>query len=232
MNLPSPATLVTRFALILGLIIALLYGYGYLKKKQRISALVTEAQTLATDSSFFHQFYPEDSRKTLVRSIGLIAAANELGMPPSSFIDRILGLEKSVFDSDEETEIDPRQKLIRRTLASNYDNFRKLGYVANPQTLADLREGRLPAIPSGPMARSKAEVGTIIDPALSPGLEKIVANLQIRPPREENAPPSDVEIAAAKRLANDLAGAGVIESAVRDRLIRDLTPPAKEQAPE
>ncbi len=32
MNAPSPATIVTRTLLILGLIIAFLYGYGYLKK--------------------------------------------------------------------------------------------------------------------------------------------------------------------------------------------------------
>lgn len=232
MNAPNPATIITRAVLILGVIIALLYGSGYLKKKQRINALVKESQALASDSSFFHQFYPEDSRKTLVRAIGLIAEANEFGIPPNAFIDRTLGIEKPFFNNDREKEEEPRQKLIRRTLASNYDNFRKLGYDANPQTLAAMREGKLPTIPSGPMANSKAEVGTIIDPALSPGLEKIVANLQIRPPSEEKARPSDVEIAAAKRLANDLAISGVIESTVRDRLIRDLSVPEPEDTGE
>jgi len=228
MQAPAPAIIIKRALLVIALLVALLYGFGFIKKKQRVSELVNESQTLATDSSFFHQFYPEDARKTLIRAIGLIAAANELGMTPGTFIDRTLGIEKEFLSSTLERDEDPRQILIRKTLASNYDNFRKLGYTADFHTLAEMREGKLPAIPSGPMAGRMAEVGTIIDPALSPGLEKVVANLRIRPPGEEGTPPNDVEIAAAKQLAEELTYAGIIETTSRDRIIRQIALPRPE----
>jgi len=223
MQLPDPASIVKRAILVIVLLVALLYGFGFIKKKQRINALVTESQILATDSSFFHQFYPEDARKTLISAIGLIAAANELGMTPATFIDRTLGYEKEFLSSTVNRDETPRQQLIRKTLASNYDNFRKMGYTADFHTLTEMREGRMPAIPSGPMAGRMADVGTIIDPALSPGLDKVVANLRIRPPSEDETQPSDVEIAAAKQLAEELTNAGVIETTARDRIFKEIT---------
>jgi hypothetical protein len=223
MQAPAPATIVKRAILVIALLVSILYGFGFIKKKQRLNALITESQTLATDSSFFHQFYQEDARKTLVRAVGLIAAANELGMTPATFIDRTLGYEKEFLTSTVDRDEDPRQILIRKTLASNYDNFRKLGYTADFHTLAQMSEGKLPAIPSGPMAGSMAVVVPIIDPALLPGLEKVVANLQIRPPAEDGEQRSDVEIAASKKLVEELTYAGIIETKARDRIIGEIT---------
>ena len=87
-----------------------------------------------------------------------------------------------------------------------------------------LKEGKLPPVRTGPQAGSKAEVGTIIDPVLSPGLDKVMANLEIRPPREKGRKMSDVEIATAKQLAQDLSSAGIIEESARKRIIESLTP--------
>lgn len=229
MQAPDPATIIKRAILVIALLVALLYGFGFIKKRQRLNALVSESQTLATDSSFFHQFYQDDARKTLIRAIGLIAAANELGMTPATFIDRTLGFEKEFLTSTVERDEDPRQILIRKTLASNYDNFRKLGYTADFHTLAEMREGKLPAIPSGPMTGRMAVVEPIIDPALSPGLEKVVANLQIRPPAEDGEQRSDVEIATAKQLVDELTYAGIIEATARDRIIGEITSPKPEK---
>jgi hypothetical protein len=228
MHAPSPATIAVRAVVIIGVIIALLFGFGFIKKKQRLGDLVRESRTLASDSSFFQQFYQDDARKTLVRAIGLIAAANELGMPPDIFIDRTLGFEAEFFDSGREREESPRQLLVRRTLAANYDHFLKLGYQADFRTLADMREGVLPPIMAGPSAGKTPVITTIIDPALAPGLEKVVANYQIRPPlaEGENSGPDEVETAVAKQLANDLAHAGVIEPAARDRIQQELSKPA------
>ena len=88
-----------------------------------------------------------------------------------------------------------------------------------------MKEGGLPAIPGGPEAGQKPEIATLIDPAVSPGIDKVIANLEIRPPHAESSIPSDVEIAAAKQLARDLADAKVIEEPVRDRIIGKLAPP-------
>ena len=75
------------------------------------------------------------------------------------------------------------------------------------------------------IARLKpAQVRTIIDAALSPGLDRVVANLEIRPPRKPGSAMNDVEIAAAKQLAKVLSDAGVIETAAADRIIESLTP--------
>jgi hypothetical protein len=43
----------------------------------------------------------------------------------------------------------------------------------------------------------------------------------------DKRPPSDVEIAAAKRLASALAEAHIIENPVRDKIVQKLTPAAK-----
>ena len=76
-------------------------------------------------------------------------------------------------------------------------------------------------------------MGTIIDPSLSPGIDKVMANLEIRPPKAKGLPMSDVEIAAAKQLAASLALAGVIEESAERRISDSLTPkpPAVEIAP-
>jgi len=62
------------------------------------------------------------------------------------------------------------------------------------------------------------KVSNIIDPALSPGMEKIVPNLELRLPSKVEAPPSDLEIAAAKSLASDLYSARVIEHDAEARI--------------
>jgi len=53
---------------------------------------------------------------------------------------------------------------------------------------------------------------------LSPGLETIVANLEIRPLRNTNLPVTDVKTAIAGKLANDLQEAGVIEETALKRI--------------
>lgn len=227
---PHPITILTRAILILGVLVGGLLLFSAIKKKQKINALIQESQTLASDSSFFQQFYQEDTQKTLVRAIGLIAEANELGMPPTTFIDRTLGIDPGLFDEKpERDQEDPRQQLIRHTLSANYDNFRKLGYKADFQTIREMREGKLPAIPDGPSAGRTAEVAPIIDPAHSPGLEKVVANLQIRPPRDADKALDEIEIAAARRLANELANAGIIESQVANRLVKKISAPSSDE---
>lgn len=224
MEAPSPRYILTRAAFIIAAMVAVLFVWGFIKKKQRQSAITAELQSITSDSSFFQQFYPEAARKSLIRAIGLIAEANTLGLTPDTAIDRGLGIKEKFFENEmEEYDIPVREKIIRTSLRSNYENFLKLGFKADFQTIAAMKEGELPAIPSGPQAGRKPEIANLIDPAISPGMEKVIANLEIRPPNPDNHKPTVIEIAAAKQLARDLSDARIIEEPVRDRILEGLS---------
>jgi hypothetical protein len=224
MEAPSPRYILTRAAFIIALVVVVLYGISFFKRYQRQSNIVAELKLISSDSSFFKQFYPEDARKSLVRAVALVAEANELGQAPETTIDRALGVEKKYFNTDgDKAEPPPRAKLIRLSLRSNYENFLKVGYKPDFHTLAAMKQGALPAIPNGPDAGKKAIIANIIDPSLSPGIDTVIANLEIRPPQLENRPRTDVETALAKQLARDLYYAAVIEEAVSNRIVEHLS---------
>jgi len=227
METPSPRYILTRAAFIIGALVVLLYGYGWVKKKQRQSAIIAELRSITSDSTFFRQFYAEDARKSLIRSIGLIAEATTLGMAPDAVIDRGMGIEPEFFVNEAERDDPPaRERVIRSALRSNYDNFIKLGYKPDFHTLGALKNGELPPIPSGPQAGRKPELHTLIQPEISPGIEKVLANFEIRPPQADGQKPTDIQIAAAKQLARDLAEARVIEEPVGKKIIDELSKPA------
>ncbi len=227
MEAPSPRYILTRAAAIIALIVAGLFALGFVKKKQRQAAIARELQSITSDSSFFQQFYPEDARKSLIRAIGLIAEADSLGVPPDQAIDRGLGIKTKFLTTDSDEDPPPvRETIIRSTLRSNYENFLKLGYTPDFHTLQSMKQGELPGIPTGPHAGRKPEIHNLIPSEVSPGMEKVIANLEIRPPQADAQKPTDIQTAAAKRLARDLADAGIIEEAVRDRIVAGLSQPA------
>lgn len=224
MQAPSPRYILTRTAFLITALVAGVFAISFVKKKQRKSAIISELKSISSDSSFFQQFYAADAQKSLIRAIGLIAEANELGVAPDATVDRCLGIERAFFPSQaREDEPAPREKIIRSTLLTNYENFIKLGYKADFHTLAAMKGGTLPAIPSGPEAGKNPVLATLIGPAISPGIDKVIANLEIRPPRADSERISDIEIAAAKRLAGDLADARIIEEPVRERILEKLS---------
>ncbi len=224
MEAPSPRYIITRAIFLIVALIAVLSAVSFIKKKQRQSAILAELKSLSSDSAFFQQFYAEDAKKSLVRAIALIAEANQLGIPPDQSIDRGLGIEvPSFFAETKETEPTPREKIIRTSLRANYENFLKLGYKADFHTLAAMKRGALPPIPNGPEAGKNPVVAPLIDAAISPGIDKVIANLEIRPPSAEGRTLSDIETATAKQLARDLEEANLIEEPVRDRILKALT---------
>lgn len=226
METPSPRYLITRSIYLIVMLVAVIYGYSFFKKKQRQSAIIDELKSITSDSSFFQQFYPEDARKTLIRSIGLIAEANSLGLKPNEAIDRGMGLKPKFFENELERNEPPlREKIIRSCLRRNYENFIKLGFKADFHSLDYMRKGELPPIPAGPQSGRRPEIANMISPTISPGMEKVIANLEIRPPQSEDHKPTDIEIAAAKQLARDLADARIIEEPVRDRILKGLSAP-------
>lgn len=224
--------ILTRTAAAIVLIVAILYGVGMLKKKQRKDTIISNLKSVCSDSSFFNQFHTADAQKALVRGVGLIAEARQLGLDPDETLDGGLGIEKKYFSVDKDDGGTPiRESIIRSCLRANYENFLKLGYTADYHTLQGMKGGELPPVRTGPSAGSRAEIGTIIDIALSPGLDRVIANLEIRPPRIPGTPMTDVEIARAKQLAKDLSEAGVIETAAAERITASLTPKPPEEKP-
>ncbi|MCX6867366.1 MAG: hypothetical protein NTV46_14295 [Verrucomicrobia bacterium] len=226
METPSPRYILTRAVFWIALLVAGLVGFSFVKKKQRQAAISAELASITSDSSFFQQFYAEDARKALVRAIGLLAEANSLGVPPDVAIDRGLGIQPKFFATNAKHDDPPiRERIIRACLRSNYQNFLMLGYKADFQTLYSMKQGDLPFIPSGPQSGSKPEIALLIPSAISPGMEKVIANLLIRPPQPAGQPASAIEIATAKQLACDLADARLIEEPVRDQILKDLSKP-------
>ncbi len=164
MESPGPRYILTRAAFLLAALIVVLYSISFIKRKQRGSAIVAELKSISSNSAFFQQFYAADTRKSLVRAIALMAGANQLGLPPDKVIAGGLGIERKYFTTDEDKkEPPPRDKIIRASLRGKNENFRKLGYTADYHTLHGMKNGELPAIPSGPAAGQKPETGTIIE---------------------------------------------------------------------
>lgn len=232
MEAPSPRYILTRAAFLIATVVVLLYGMRFVKKWQRQAAIIAELRSLSSDSSFFHQFYAEDAQKALIRAIGLIAEADTLGIAPETAIKKSQGIDSKLFATDEDHEELPlKVQIVTASLRANYENFRKLGYKADIATLEEMKTGKLPFIPSGPETGKRPIVATLIDSSISPGIEKVIANLEIRPPQADKHVPTDIEIAAAKRLATDLADARLIEEPVRDKIVNALTDASKPLEP-
>jgi len=230
MDAPSPQYILTRAAYLLVALVVVLIGYKFVRQHQREAAIIAELESLTSDSAFFQQFYAEDARKSLVRAVGLIAEASSLGVAPDAAISRGLGIKPQFFASESRHEEPPvRERIIRTCLRDNYVNFTKLGFKPDFYTLDAMRKGELPPIPAGPQSGRTPVICYLISPAISPGMDKVIANLEIRPPAADEAPPSDIQIAEAKQLARDLTDAKVIEERACERILEALSPkpPAK-----
>jgi hypothetical protein len=222
---PSIRYILSRAITLIALLVAGLYGYGFIKKQQRKSAVVSELTQICGESSYFRQFSAEEAHKTLIRAIGLLAEAESLGMDINKAIDGGLGIKPHYFKSEfNKDDAPPEEKIIRASLRGNYDNFIKLGYKPDFAIIAPMKDGQLPAVPSGPFAGRKPVIHNLIPEAASPGIGKVLANLELSPPDSEDKPANDLQIAAAKQLARDLGDAGLIEEPVRDRILTYLTP--------
>lgn len=226
MEAPSPLYILTRSIYLIVTIIAVLFVYGFIKKKQRISTITTELQSITCDSSFFKQFSADDTQKTLMRAVALIMEANSLGLAPEKAISRGMGVKEKLFNDDSDREETPaREKIISNCLRTNYENCLRLGYTGDVRTIKALKEGEFPTIQTGAHSGKKPMIDTLISPTISAGMEKVVANLEIRPPQDEVHKLTDIETATAKQLAKDLAEAKIIEEPVRNRIIEGLSKP-------
>ena len=214
--------LVRAISIIL-VIVAILYVVGFIKKKNRRDAIVTELREISSESSYFSQFSAEDAEKSLIQAVGLVAEAKNAGMDPEDAIKRSLGIKKKYFQMEDDKEgPNIRQSIIINSLRSNYENFLKFGYEADFHTLETMEDGILPPVRKGSRAGKKPGIDYIIDPELSPGIEKVMANLLIQPSQSDKKELTDVEIAIAKNLLGKLAKADVIDKVAEKRILDEL----------
>jgi hypothetical protein len=199
--------------LLVGAIFAQKHYRQYVTKKE----IVAELQSITTDSSFYRQFEAEASHATLLKSVALIHQANNLGLAPTELFDRVFQYDKmDDFGESPSTDYPIKEELARNTLTSAYESAKRLEILTDAANLADLLDGRMPISLSGTPV-----ILPLIDPKLSPGLEKIIPNLEILPADRANSTRelTAIETAAARKLAKDLSSAGLIESTVADSII-------------
>ena len=236
---------VLRYAVIAILVfILLLFGMKMWGKQKAEKEITRELQSLASTTSSFGQFYEADAKKSLFLSISrLHRAEKSLGITPRKLLNKVFNAKKKTGgvsdDSDRSTRrrVDPGESLIRTALLRNYENSKRLGLFDSSLSIEALARGEAPQIQTGPAAGKIVRIGFIIDPKVSPGIEKIIPNLIIGPPVPLDQVPTEFEIARAKRLASSLYNANLLEIKARDRIVeyyeKIATPPAPadEKAP-
>ncbi|MGB6223136.1 hypothetical protein [Haloferula sp.] len=211
------------------LLIALLVGSLFVHKHYRRyvvkKEIVAELQGATSDSSFYRQFEAEDAEATLLRSIALMYRADQLGLTPTDLFDRVFQYDQMDSFGETRTRDYPvKEKLVRNTLTSAYEAAKRLELL-DPVLIVDLEDGRMPITLSG-----SPIILPLIDPEISPGMEKIIPNLEILPSDRAGTKRqlTAIETAAARSLAKDLESAGLIEGTVADRIIDHYQTPTKE----
>ncbi len=182
--------------------------------------LAADLRALTSEGAFYRQFYANDADRALLRAMANLREAELDGMAPDELINRCLGLKESSFNGLP-AEPTADEELVRRTFLNNYENCRKLGLFTQPDSVQRMRNGELPAIEIGPSSGSVPKIVRILDPAVAPGLDKVVANLEIRPP-DSNPVSGEVDRSAAKRLARELGNAGILTPAAVTEIQKKL----------
>ncbi|MCH7227792.1 hypothetical protein [Haloferula sp. A504] len=199
--------------------IAVLVGVLVALKQYRIyrdkGELVNEVRELTSEASFYRQFDAAGAESVLLRTVAAVEDARDLGLPPTELFDRVYERrKKDRFDYRSSQQYPVREQLVRRTLDQAHRAADELGLLSS-RYLKSLRDGEMPRTDAG-----RPVILPLIDPAISPGFEKIVPNLEIHPPetdphRELNA----IQTAAARQLARDLERASLIEDSVADLIL-------------
>ena len=199
------------------LLVTLLVGFLFAQKHYRRHVtkkeIVAELQSVTSDSSFYQQFETEDAHATLLKGVALIHQANELGLTPVELFDQVFQYDN--YGETQSTDYPVKEALVRNTLTNAYEAAKRLEML-DPGSINDLEDGHIPTTLKGAPV-----ILPLIDSELSPGLEKIIPNLELLPADRaaKDRELTDIETAAARRLAKNLASAGLIERSVADRII-------------
>lgn len=197
------------------LFFAFIYGSKHYKKFARKEKLVEEMRTVISDATFYRNLDPRSAHATFLKAIAMVDEANTLGLAPAAYFDLVF---KHDDDLDtqlgrEYEDLPARERLARETLLRGYQHALQFSLLDEPEKRALLARGELPEGDPEPM------IANIIDPAVSPGMEKIVPNLELRPAKATGTAPTDLEVAAAKELASELSAANVIEYEAEKRIV-------------
>jgi hypothetical protein len=201
-------------------LVALSFGSKHYKKFNRKAALVNEMRTLVSEASFYRSLTEADARATLLRGVAKIEEAKSLGMEPTEYFDLVFKREKGKDEASDEFEDFPaREKLAKETLLRAHQHAVQLKLVETPEALQELAQGNMPDVAPKPV------IAFLIDPAISPGLEKVVPNFDILPGDLKKEAPTDLEIAVARNLATDLYSAQIIDRDAEKRITEHFRPP-------
>lgn len=228
---------ILRYAfLTLVALVLLIFGMKWWGKQRTEKEIVSELRSLTSASSSFEQFNAEDTRKTLFRTLyQLHRAEEELDMPPDEILDKVFKVPKQdgFLGSNDPTRYSNRdagENLVRSNLIANYEKSNRLGIFNDSVGLESLRKGEAAQIHTGEHLGRWVEVSFIIDPKVSPGIEKIVPNLVVGPPSKKDGSPTTTafDIARAKKLANSLNLADQLEREAFNRIVQHYDEIAKE----
>lgn len=221
---------ILRYAfLTLIFLILLVFGMKWWGKHKTQKEIVTELRALTSASSSFEQFNAEDTRKTLFRCLyQLHLAEKKVNLAPDATLNKVFKTPKeggglmSNSGSTRRPLRDYGEELTRDSLLHNYEKSNRLGVFGDSVGLEALKKGEAPQIKTGESAGRWLEVSFIIDPKVSPGIEKIVPNLVVGPPVKDRHKirPTEFDIAQAKRLAAALSNANRLERKALDRIVK------------
>lgn len=197
-------------------------GSKHYKKFKRKEALVSEMRTLVSEASFYRSLTEADARGVFLKGIAKVEEAKSLGVEPSAYFDLVFERDKGNDDpTDEFDDYPAREKLARETLLRAHQHAVQLKLVETPEARLDLADGKMPDVSPKPV------IACTIDPAISPGLEKVVPNLELVPGDKKKEAPTDLEIAAARNLAADLYSAQIIDREAEKRITEHFRPALK-----
>lgn len=219
--------------------VVLVVGLKVWSKQKNERRIIRELRSHLNPTAQFEQLYTADAEKTLFRSLATLhEGVTTLETDPGELLNEVFHGkgEAALFANPDPTRdrsyVDPRETLIRESLLRNYQRCSNLGVFESTDNAGRLADGEAPEIRSGPATGRKAAVARIIDPALSPGVEKLVPNMVLGEPGQPKSTtrPSDLAIKQAKSLASLLYRANLIEDAAEQRLLDHydaLTAPAE-----
>jgi len=213
-----------------------LFGIKSCRKFQQKRAVIIELSSCASESAAYEQFYTENASSNLYKSMHQMYLGVQLGLTPPEILQSVMDEDETMFSTEKKEELPIRQALIRDALLSNYDNCVKLAIFEDSNNIKSLSSGEAPTIKNGPDAGEVVKIQSIIPSYVLPGVDKLLPNLMISPPKQSAQQPkpatfNNFEIARAKNLAKSLASAGLIEQDAYNKIVEffnTVTPAAPE----
>lgn len=221
-----PASEYVKQGIFIIVILALcIFGIKTCRKFQAEKNITLELSSHTSESAAYEQFYRENAEQNLLKTMFHMHSGVKMGKTPSELLTTAMEADKKDwFSSEEPTELPIRKVLIRDALLSNYNHCLKLGVFEDKLNLKSLSKGEFPTISIGPDEGEQIIIIPIIPSEALPGAEMLLPNMIISPPLKKGeevkkTKPTEFEIARAKRLAQQLTSASLIEKSAYSKVI-------------